>query len=124
MLYKKEKFWFVVLIFAACVFLINFYFNFLSANNPAVGFKEVVLFFFSRHLLCFLAAYYLSKKFNINISTFVILFILPSLLLFHVFIFFEPNGELDLWPPILILDLALFYGPIRGIWPEQKGAGH
>ena len=67
-----------------------------------------MLFFFSRHLLCLIVAYPAAKYGEIGGIAFALLFIVPSLLLFHGFFIWSANGMLELWPPILFLDAALF----------------
>ena len=93
---------------AVCWLLINAYLNYRIAFGPILEFSLVMLFFFSRHLLCLVAAYPVAKFGDIDGIAFALLFVVPSLLLFHGFFIWSAHGMLDLWPPILFLDVALF----------------
>jgi len=97
-----------LILFAICFLLINAYLNYRIASGPIVKFSLVILFFLSRHLLCFVAAYLIARYGHFDRIVLVLLFIVPSLLLFHGFFVWKANGMLELWPPILALDTALF----------------
>jgi hypothetical protein len=97
-----------VALIAVCWLLINAYLNYRIAFGPILEFSLVMLFFFSRHLLCLVAAYPVAKFGDIGGTAFALLFVVPSLLLFHGFFIWSANGMLELWPPILFLDVALF----------------
>lgn len=101
-----------VVLTAIVVLLINIYVNDAISSGPTSGdqmqFSTVGLFFLSRHLLCLTAAYPIARYGHIDRRAFVLLFVEPSLLLFHALFIWESKGMLELWPPILFLDMALF----------------
>ena len=97
-----------VILIAVCALLINAYLNYRIASGPTLKFSLVMLFFFSRHLLCLIVAYPAAKYADIGGIAFALLFVVPSLFLFHGFFIWSANGMLELWPPILFLDAALF----------------
>ena len=97
-----------VALIAVCMLLINLPLIYVTASGSKVDFSVVFHFFLLRHVLCFVAAYPVARYGNIDTVIFAVLFIAPSLLLIHGIIIWESNGMLELWPPILFLDAALF----------------
>jgi len=95
-------------VIAACWALVNAYVNYRIASGPPGPFFHVMLFFFSRHLFCLAVAYPAGKYGHVGGLAFALLFIAPSLILFHGFFIWSANGMLELWPPILFVDAALF----------------
>ena len=88
--------------------LINAWHDFAVVNNSNAKISVVILFLILRDVLCLVAAYPSGRYANIDRAVFILLFIVPSLLLIHGLIIWESNGMLELWPPILFLDIALF----------------
>ncbi len=79
-----------------------------SLRGHKIGIFVLILFFFLRHLLCLVAAYPAARYCKIQWTSFALFFALPSLLLLHGFFIWESEGKLELWPPILFLDVLLF----------------
>jgi hypothetical protein len=98
----------VVALAAVCVLLISLPLIYVTASGSKVDFSLVIQFFLLRHVLCFVAAYPVARYGNIDTIIFAVLFIAPSLLLVHGIFIWESKGMLELWPPILFLDAALF----------------
>jgi hypothetical protein len=111
-----------VALIAVCVSLINVYLDYVILIESAVTFSVGSLCFFSRHLLCYVAAYASARYGNIDTGVFALLFIVPSLLLLHGLIIWKSNGMLELWPPILGLDAVLFLPAlfIHGLGKRQR----
>lgn len=102
--------WLGVAFATLCVFLINVYLDYLLLIGTTVklSFSTASLFFFLRPVLSWAAAYPVGRYGNVDRKVFVLLFIAPSLFLFHGIYISEANGMLELWPPFLFLDLVFF----------------
>jgi len=92
---------------AVCLLLANAPLVYVGASGATVDFSNLILFFVSRHVLC-LVAVYPASRYGLRTGLFAALFIVPSLLLIHGMIIWKSNGMLELWPPILFIDVALF----------------
>jgi hypothetical protein len=97
-----------VALIAVGVLLFNLPLIYVTASGSKFDFSIVIQFFLLRHVLCFIAACPVARYGNIDTAIFAVLFVAPSLLLIHGIIIWESNGMLELWPPILFLDAALF----------------
>lgn len=97
-----------VALMAIFVLFINVYLSYAIVSGPTIQFSTVGMLFLSRHFLCLIAAYPIARYGYLGRRAFVLLFVVPSLILLHALIIWESKGMLELWPPILALDIALF----------------
>jgi hypothetical protein len=75
---------------------------------PPIGltFGYYAALFFVRHLIALLGALVFQSG---SLRAFLALFVAPPIVCFHACWIIASHGELELWPPVLFLDLVFFF---------------
>ena len=85
----------------------------------ATGATLVVVLFFSRHVLAWLAAAMCAKRGNEMGFKYSVLVVGLALISFHSLYIWKSQGMLELWPPILMVDI-LFFLVVFPIWRARR----
>lgn len=85
----------------------------------AIGAKAVIAAFFFRHALAWIAAAFCARSTDGMGAKFSALVVGLALISFHAMYIWKANGTLELWPPILALDIVAFL-PALPIWNSMR----
>lgn len=84
-----------------------------------IGAKAVIASFFFRHVLAWTTAAFCARSTDGMGVKFSVLVVGLALISFHALYIWKANGMLELWPPILALDIVVFL-PTLPIWNSMR----
>jgi hypothetical protein len=84
-----------------------------------IGAKAVIATFFLRHFLAWMSAAFCARSTDGMGVKFSVLVVGLALISFHALYIWKANGMLELWPPILALDIVAFL-PTLPIWNSMR----